>query len=166
MTDRMEKYEFNADDPRIKAIADELRTWITLDAAIDILAAHMLSTELDHAIMDEVFESFDKLSGIAKNQSETVLFAIETAKQQNKIANAAVLKIVKTRAASSQRGRVAADALHGRPGQSRDKQDAIRAAWASGKYSSRDVCAEQECAALGMAYGTARRALRNTPDPA
>ena len=61
--------------------------------------------------------------------------------------------------------RTAANAMHDRPGGSRDKQRLIREAWASGKYSDRDTCAEQECAALGMPYSTARKALRNTPDP-
>lgn len=46
------------------------------------------------------------------------------------------------------------------------EKDAIRAAWASGKYSSRALCAEQEAAALGISFDTARKALRNTPDPA
>lgn len=61
--------------------------------------------------------------------------------------------------------RKAADALHGKPGGSRDKQAQIRALWATGRYSSRDICAEQECAALDMSFSSARRALRNTPDP-
>lgn len=59
----------------------------------------------------------------------------------------------------------AADALHNKPGGSRDKKQQIRAIWASGKYSSRTICAEQECAALGMSPETARKALRNTPEP-
>jgi len=58
-----------------------------------------------------------------------------------------------------------ADARHNKPGGAREKRAAIRAIWASGKYSSRTVCAEQECGALGMSYDTARRALRNTPHP-
>lgn len=45
------------------------------------------------------------------------------------------------------------------------EKDAIRAAWASGKYSTRALCAEQEAAALGISFDTARKALRNTPDP-
>lgn len=61
--------------------------------------------------------------------------------------------------------RAAAEALHGKPGGSREKRQAVQAAWASGHYSSRDVCAEQECAALGMSFSAARRALRGMPDP-
>ncbi len=59
----------------------------------------------------------------------------------------------------------AANARHGKPGGSRDKQEQIRRIWASGKYSSRDICAEQEAAALGMSFKTARNALVGTPDP-
>jgi len=64
-----------------------------------------------------------------------------------------------------QTARKAANARHGQPGGSRDKQRQIREIWATGKYSSRDRCAEEECAALGMSYSAARKALKNSPDP-
>ena len=59
--------------------------------------------------------------------------------------------------------KAAANTLHSKPGGSRDKQKAIRGAWRSGKYKSRDVCAEQESAELNMSFSTARKALRNVP---
>lgn len=59
----------------------------------------------------------------------------------------------------------AANGRHSKPGGSRDRQQQMRALWASGKYSSRDICAEQECAALGMSFSSARKALRGTPNP-
>lgn len=59
----------------------------------------------------------------------------------------------------------AANARHSKPNGARAKAEAIRKVWASGKYSSRDICAEQECAGLDMSYSAARKALRNTPDP-
>ena len=65
----------------------------------------------------------------------------------------------------SQNARDAANALHNQPGGSRDKQRQIRELWASGKYSSRDLCAEQECAVLNMSISAARHALNNTPNP-
>lgn len=64
-----------------------------------------------------------------------------------------------------QTAKAAADVLHDRPGGSRDKKKQIRAIWASGKYSSRTRCAEEECAALDMSYDAARKALTNTPEP-
>lgn len=63
------------------------------------------------------------------------------------------------------KGKQLADAKHNRPGGSREKQQLIRKIWASGKYTSRDRCAEEECADLKMSFSAARRALRNTPDP-
>ena len=65
----------------------------------------------------------------------------------------------------TKQGREGAEALHSRPGGSREKQQNIRKIWASGKYTSRDICAEQECAALNMSFSTARKALRKTPEP-
>lgn len=60
-----------------------------------------------------------------------------------------------------QTAKAAANARHNQPGGSRDKQRQIREIWATGKYSSRDLCAEEECAALGMSFSAARKALRN-----
>jgi hypothetical protein len=64
-----------------------------------------------------------------------------------------------------QTAKAAANARHSRPGGSRDKQRQIREIWAMGKYSSRDLCADEECAALGMSFSAARKALRNAPRP-
>jgi len=47
-----------------------------------------------------------------------------------------------------------------------DKKEELRKIWASGKYSSRDLCAEQEWAELKFkGFSTARKALRSTPEP-
>lgn len=67
--------------------------------------------------------------------------------------------------ANIERARNAANDRHDKPGGAREKQAKIRDIWSSGKYTSRDICAEQECAALGMSFSTARKALRNTPEP-
>lgn len=66
---------------------------------------------------------------------------------------------------ASHRGKTAADALHDKPNGTREKREAIRAMWASGKYSSRDLCADEEWAALKMSRSTARKALIGQPDP-
>jgi hypothetical protein len=65
----------------------------------------------------------------------------------------------------SQKAREAANVLHDKPGGSRDKKRQIQEIWASGKYTTRDICAEQECAALGMSFATARKALKNAQAP-
>ena len=66
---------------------------------------------------------------------------------------------------ASKRGTKAANVLHDKPGGNRDKQAAIRAAWATGKFKSRDICAEQKCAGIDMSFSAARKALRGTPTP-
>ncbi len=78
----------------------------------------------------------------------------------------AVWASLQQKAAHRQERIDAANARHSRPGGSRDLRARIQDVWASGKYSSRDVCAEQEWAELGFqSFATARKALRNTPDP-
>jgi len=64
---------------------------------------------------------------------------------------------------ATKRAKKAANALHDKPGGSRDKAKAIQGIWATGKYSSKDICAEQECAALEMSFKAARNALTNQP---
>lgn len=59
----------------------------------------------------------------------------------------------------------AIDARHSQPGGSREKRKKIQSIWASGKYSTRDRCAEEEYDALGMSRGVARKALHGTPNP-
>lgn len=85
---------------------------------------------------------------------------------KSSILSALVTGIVKgEKSRATKMGKAGADAQHGKAGGSREKQAAIRAIWASGKYANRDLCAEQECGALCMSYSAARKALRNTPEP-
>lgn len=82
------------------------------------------------------------------------------------IASAALIERQRLEQETSQRGRNAADAKHNKPGGSRDKRGQIQEIWAGGKYADRGVCAEEEWQALGFgSIDTARKALRNTPNP-
>ncbi len=152
-------------DPCVKAMEEELREWINFDLAVELLALYMVAYERTQQDIDSIMESADRIAAAGKHATESArgLDAIATESTAVAIKMAKQLITIKTKA--SQRGKSAANDLHGRPGGSRDKQAAIRAAWATGKYKSRDVCAEEECAALNMAFGTARKALRNTPEP-
>ena len=75
------------------------------------------------------------------------------------------LEVGQKTAKSDSRKEVSEKALDARHKVSREKHEAIRGRFATGKYSSRERCAEEEYADLGMLFGTARKALRNTPDP-
>ena len=58
-----------------------------------------------------------------------------------------------------------ANVVHDKPNGSRAKKLQIQEIWASGKYDNKDLCAEQECAALNMSFSAARKHLRNLPKP-
>ena len=57
--------------------------------------------------------------------------------------------------------REAANARHGQSDGAKEKHAKLIAVWKSGKYTSKNICAEEECAALGMSFHAARRALYN-----
>ncbi|GHU34851.1 hypothetical protein AGMMS50256_29100 [Betaproteobacteria bacterium] len=78
---------------------------------------------------------------------------------EEKIAHDAIFKV------RSDIGKKARKGRDSKPGGPAEKRKAIQAIWASGKYSTRDTCAEEEFAGLGITYKTARKALENTPNP-
>jgi len=119
-----------------------------------------------------VFVQFMALKGAYKASDELNVAARDIAndwasryKGAIKFARGIDGELTTIRKASSDRGVTAADTRHSAPGGSREKRKAIQAVWASGKYDSRDRCAEEECGALGVSFTTARKALRNTPKP-
>jgi hypothetical protein len=60
----------------------------------------------------------------------------------------------------------AADAKYNQPNGSRERAKKICEMWATGTYTSRDICAEQEYDGLGYgSFKAARNALKNTPNP-
>ena len=60
----------------------------------------------------------------------------------------------------------AINARHNKEGGSRDLKAKIRDIWATGKYLTKDLCAEEEYRALGInTLGTARGYLTGEPDP-
>lgn len=131
--------------------------------------ANMLETAYDE--LTEIAESFaalhkqnKTLSLRMENAYEQGLSNVQTeARQQIKEALTLTAKLEKVKRVA--RAKNAANSRHTQPGGSLDKKQKIRDIWATGKYSSRDICAEEECASLGMSFSTARKALRNTPNP-
>lgn len=161
--------EWSLDTARAKAHEQVLRERLTFDQAIHMLAMsfvlleeHMKSSREQRELIKEFSKALDGRKRDMQKFGEMADFidvAGELVEKQQRI-----IKATKARAIA--RSKAAANSLHSKPGGSRDKQAAIRAMWATGKYQSRAICAEQECAALNMSFDAARRALRNTPDPA
>lgn len=149
---------YNADDPRIEPLLALARKDFSFEDAIrqwaieKILAADILQDFL--ALLADQGQALEAWGKSKKSRREAVKLHAEAEKKLSQKLDDA-----------SARGRAAADTLHNKPGGSREKVAAIRNLWASGKYSSRDLCAEQECAHLVMSFSAARKALRNAPKP-
>lgn len=129
---------------------------------VDFLRASAEASEASSAAKDQLIQHKTKTVRI---MSEALALSIADGKKKLTQRQAIQLAKIAIRASKSAERRKIADLRHDKPGGTREKRDAIRAAWASGKYTSRTFCAEQECAALGMSFDTARKALRNTPPP-
>jgi len=65
----------------------------------------------------------------------------------------------------SAKGSYGANALHDQKNGYRDRKERLLAAWATGAYKSRNDCAFRLCEKYGVVEETARKWLRNTPDP-
>jgi len=149
---------YNADDPRIQPLLALARKDFSFEDAIrqwaieKILAADILQDFL--ALLADQGQALEAWGKSKESRREAVKLHAEAEKKLSQKLDDA-----------SARGRAAADTLHNKPGGSREKVAAIRNLWASGKYSSRDLCAEQECAHLVMSFSAARKALRNAPKP-
>ena len=66
---------------------------------------------------------------------------------------------------AQQASRFAKKAAEARHASDNEKREEMRAIWAKGNFLTKNDCAEEECAALGMSQETARKALRGAADP-
>lgn len=139
-------------------------------AATQMIESHVLAVENSELVkkLNEILSFSEALSVDSKLPTKAKRIVARSILEHSPDNTAALVysQVTKFEEKASKRGRAAANSLHDKPGGTRAKRDAIRAIWASGKYKSRGICAEQECAALDMSFDAARKALRNTPKPA
>lgn len=147
---------------RHAALVSRLKPVLSHEEAIDILANYILAA---HEWEQARRVTFDALRALAADREKDVNKMADHAMEALQLAERHVLLKAHMQATASKRGKKAADQRHGQPGGSRDKREKILAIWLSGKYSSKDLCAEQECAGLEMSFSSARKALRGAPDP-
>lgn len=147
---------------RHAALVNQLRDALSHEDAISALASYILTAyewERAQRLASAALQQF------AEEQEKGVNTIVDAALRMGEVADRNIRQKVHTKVQASRRGRSAADKRHGQPGGSRDKREKILAIWSSGKYSSKDLCAEQEWAALEMSFSSARKALRGAPDP-
>lgn len=156
----------------------EVKDWAkkncSFDQLVHLYAKARLEADLNASLVT-VFEARDaeigpiqsRLDELQESSRRDLTETVKSLKQLNKEVLAVGIQTgIKTmQLKASKRGSNAAEIRHGKPGGTRSKAEQIKSLWTSGKYKSRDVCAEQECAALNMSYASARKALIGTPDP-
>ena len=147
------------DDPRFQPLLIYARLHFNLEEAIHQWATQKLLAE---DILEDLHATLADL-GLSLGQWRK---SKERARGAAELQKVAENKVLQQKAQASSRGKTAADALHNKPGGTRAKQQEIRDIWMTGKYTARDVCAEQECGALNMSFSAARKALRRTPNSA
>lgn len=137
---------------------------LSQDRALAAFASHRLMADYAVLLLHEARESLALDKPDVEQVRESLRLGMFTIQIQ-RIAFAQVSKAgfeISKRRASNQ-GKVGSDGLHNKEGGSRSKAAEIKSIWRTGKYSSRDLCAEQECARLNMSFSAARKALRNIP---
>lgn len=170
--------------------SQSLEGWKTLDKSIALRARAALEkfSPTDLALLYAMYEyENERLRMMLEDKSETKLNSIKSLGEEIKkipdITQAQVNEVnehmsikeslekmrqlgqVDASYKSHHRAKQAVEAKHNKPNGSREKRDKLRAIWASGKYSSRQRCAEEEYDSLGMSFDTARKALQGQPDP-
>lgn len=145
-------------------LIDDL-SFLSREELIEELTQYILMNEKLQAGLELLGKSLEEMEARNKKVAEIDELSDWLSTKKGELTSKMIEYAQKKFSATSDRARNAATALHEQPGGSREKRNAILEIWASGKYSSRDLCAEQECAALGMSYSTARKALRGTPSP-
>ncbi|MFC4484544.1 hypothetical protein [Cupriavidus campinensis] len=122
------------------------------EAISKMLRENRLSAISDELLREPIDDAFTLL----------VLLGLERQRGASLAEKAATKLLSNHLSAAGKRG---AESLHSQRKGSREKAEAIRAAWATGKYKSRTECAARKHEDLAMSLETARKALRNTPDP-
>ncbi len=154
---------------KIAEIEARYKEILTFDQAVHFFATYKV-------LLEEVKNSYKWLSQESvRVLDKSVLDVDELATQANNALDlsehhlverlSAEAALIESKESAVRRATQAADARHNKPGGARVKRLQIQRIWASGKYSSRDRCAEEECGALDMSFATARKALRNIPNP-
>ena len=160
-------------DAKIQEIATEATATFTLHQLAKLYAANEVALNVYRDDLDQALETISDLMAILNGEiqksakvtlsdKEKAQAALELMKA---VGEAAKMGFEQQAHFASLRGRRSVEVRHNKPNGARDKQKQIRDAWASGEFKSRDICAEQECGAIGMSFSAARRALRNTPTP-
>jgi hypothetical protein len=147
----------------LRALAPEMTSSQVNDAskkAARIWAA-LESAPSTYVPLAETLERVDAILETDGRPDAPVILGLYALARASNLQEAALRKAVP----DLRRGRKGAEGKHGKPDGTRAKKDQLQNSWATGKFKTRSLCAEQEYEALGVTYDTARSWLKGTPDP-
>lgn len=121
-------------------------------------AAMELLCDADEQLGGEV-ANLDQIQSTLKAGKAAISMLVTTVKQVAEL----TIEIPKKHVSIQNKSK--ADRHHDRPGGSRDNATKMLQFWASGKYKSRQQCANLESAGLKISSATALKYLRNSPEP-
>ncbi len=122
--------------------------FLTAENSMELVMYIQKRAALSYVMQDE-YESPEQIANIAKygvvsyTMGETAAKVIESDKRSKTAHKGAEEKNVKNK----------------------ENKRKMLEIWATGKYTNRTICAEQECEGLGLIYATARNYLTNAPEP-
>jgi hypothetical protein len=130
-------------------IEDSIKTYAKFDTELDKAKEAFIDNELvTTKVLNDSFDVQIKTTDMLINHHDTLTESINRARA-----------FVRNRASRGGKAKYQKSGAE-------DKKNNIRSIWATGKYSTRDICAEEEYNALGfISFGEARKALKNTPKP-
>lgn len=108
-----------------------------------------------------------ELSGLESNAIANISLMIEASARRailDMIKNPQFLRLI-AKEYQSAKNKKAIKERHAKPGGSKEKKKAALAIWETGKYATRNRCAEQECAHAGVMFETYREYLTGSPNP-
>ena len=144
-------------------LAGELLSAYTPEQLALIAAQHMIYVNA----LQQTSEAISKLNETRKELTEAQGESLQRLQFEHQFLVKNTAKIIRLalNEHSTYKARKSVGVKHDKPGASRDLKRKIQEVWATGKYASRDICAEEEWSGLGYgSFSAARKALRNTPD--
>lgn len=130
-----------------------------------IIANGLPTDDLNSTLNDETLKR--ELNDLESNAIANISLMIEASARRailDMIKNPQFLRLIAKEYQAS-RNTKAIRNWHNRTDGFAEKRRIALETWATGKYSNRDICAEQECDHLGVKFKTYRNYLKGAPNP-
>lgn len=156
------------DKEKKEAEAESKKRWEKLGRIIDEKLKANAHHEKAIGILKEAVQlaaSDPAMTPEVKELADMIVFLIEDRNLEDYTFDGIMEPLIKI-VAKDTKSQSASHAAKAKHEEDKRRREEIRAIWAKGNFSTRSECAEQEWGSIGFgSYDTARKALKNTPNP-